>query len=306
MMDRREIYEKAELSKQDHIELIEYCNQIGIKFLSSVFSIPDAKLLKKLGCTEVKIPSFESRNYELIKYCGKHFKTVFMSTGTSTLDEIKESKRHFGTAIWYLMHCVSTYPCDYSIANLPKMISLKKMHDRVGYSDHIQGIDSAKIAIGFGAQVIEKHFTIDNNLPGRDNKFAILPHELLGLTQYISYINDMMIDHGTGYNKLEADSRKIMQVDLMDNISIIIRNRNESEFIGFALQSCLDYFNNPEIIIVDNNSTDDSLEIVNLFIDRANIKIVKINDYTPGKSINLGVQQCLEYYISFVSTFSNY
>ncbi len=76
----------------------------------------------------------------------------------------------------------------------------------------------------------------------------------------------------------------------MDNISIIIRNRNESEFIGFALQSCLDYFNNPEIIIVDNNSTDDSLEIVNLFIDRANIKIVKINDYTPGKSINLGVQ----------------
>jgi len=76
----------------------------------------------------------------------------------------------------------------------------------------------------------------------------------------------------------------------MDNISIIIRNRNESEFIGFAIQSCLDHFNNPEIIIVDNNSTDDSLEIVNLFIDRANIKIVKINDYTPGKSINLGVQ----------------
>lgn len=205
---RREIYEKAELSKQDHIELIEYCNQIGIKFLSSVFSIPDAKLLKKLGCTDVKIPSFESRNYELIEYCGKHFKTVFMSTGTSTLDEIKESKRYFGTAIWYLMHCVSTYPCDYSIANLPKMISLKKMHDRVGYSDHIQGIDSAKIAIGFGAQVIEKHFTIDNNLPGRDNKFAILPHELHGLTQYISYINNMMIDHGTGYNELETDSRE--------------------------------------------------------------------------------------------------
>ena len=72
-----------------------------------------------------------------------------------------------------------------------------------------------------------------------------------------------------------------MQVDLMDNVSIIIRNRNESEFIGFALQSCLDYFNNPEIIIVDNNSTDDSLEIVNLFIDRANIKIVNIYQFVP-------------------------
>ena len=59
----------------------------------------------------------------------------------------------------------------------------------------------------FGAVVIEKHFTIDNNLPGRDNKFAILPIELLGLRNYINYINDMMIDHGTGYNELEYDSR---------------------------------------------------------------------------------------------------
>ncbi len=81
-----------------------------------------------------------------------------------------------------------------------------------------------------------------------------------------------------------------MQVDLMDNVSIIIRNRNESEYIGFAIQSCIDQFKNPEIIIVDNNSTDESLEIVNLFIDRTDIKIVEITDYTPGKSINLGVQ----------------
>lgn len=207
---RREIYEKAELSIGNHIELIKYCNDIGISFLSSVFSIPDAKLLKDLGCTEVKIPSFESRNHELIEYCGKHFKTVFMSTGTSTLEEIKESKKYFGnSAKWYLMHCVSTYPCDYKIANLPKMLQLKNIHKHVGYSDHIEGIESAKIAIGYGAEVIEKHFTIDKNLPGRDNKFAILPNELLGLTTYISYINDMMIDHGTGYNMLESESRNV-------------------------------------------------------------------------------------------------
>ena len=77
----------------------------------------------------------------------------------------------------------------------------------------------------------------------------------------------------------------------MDNISIIIRNRNESEYIGFAIQSCLDYFKNPEIIIVDNNSTDDSLEIVNLFKDRTTIKVITINDYTPGRSINMGVKE---------------
>jgi len=82
---RREIYKKAELSKEDHIELINYCNEIGIKFLSSVFSIKDAELLVKLGCKEVKIPSFESRNHELINYCSSNFDTIFMSTGTSTL-----------------------------------------------------------------------------------------------------------------------------------------------------------------------------------------------------------------------------
>ena len=77
----------------------------------------------------------------------------------------------------------------------------------------------------------------------------------------------------------------------MDNISVIIRNRNESEYIGFAIQSCLDHFDKPEIIIVDNNSTDDSLEIVNLFKDRTTIKVITINDYTPGKSINIGVKE---------------
>jgi rhamnosyltransferase len=82
----------------------------------------------------------------------------------------------------------------------------------------------------------------------------------------------------------------ITQEGLMDNISIIIRNRNEGEFIGFALQSCLEFFNQPEVIVVDNQSTDDSLEVVNLFSDRTNIEIYPINDYTPGKAINLGVQ----------------
>ena len=73
-------------------------------------------------------------------------------------------------------------------------------------------------------------------------------------------------------------------------VSVIIRNRNEGEHIGFAIQSCLDNFKKPEIIIVDNNSTDDSLQVVNLFKDRTTVKVVTIDDYTPGKSINLGVK----------------
>lgn len=76
----------------------------------------------------------------------------------------------------------------------------------------------------------------------------------------------------------------------MSKVSIIIRNRNEGEYIGFAIQSCLDHFKDPEIIVIDNNSTDDSLHTVNLFKDRASIKIISLDDYSPGKSINLGVK----------------
>ena len=87
----------------------------------------------------------------------------------------------------------------------------------------------------------------------------------------------------------------------MDNISVIIRNKNEEEYIGFAIQSCLDFFDKPEIIIVDNNSTDNSLEIVNLFSDRTDIIIKNNSNYTPGSSINLGVSQASRKYILILS-----
>jgi len=204
---RREIYEKAELTKERHIELINYCNEVGIKFMSSVFSIKDAELLVELGVEDVKIPSFESRNHKLIKYCDNNFKKVFMSTGTSTLSEIEDSVRHIKYCDFYLLHCVSTYPCTPSMANLPRMMMLRELGFPIGYSDHIQGVESAKVAIGEGALVVEKHFTIDNNLPGRDNKFAILPPAMKNLTQYIKLRDEMLIFQGEGFQKNEIDSR---------------------------------------------------------------------------------------------------
>lgn len=87
----------------------------------------------------------------------------------------------------------------------------------------------------------------------------------------------------------------------MENISIIIRNRDEAEHIGFAIQSCLDYFYKPEIIVMDNLSKDDSLEVVNLFSDRTTLKVDTISDYTPGKSINQAVKLCTNDYILILS-----
>ena len=107
-----------------------------------------------------------------------------MSSGTSTFEEIKSSVDIVDKAKLYLMHCVSVYPGEYYEANIPKMNKLKTICDNVGLSDHIEGVESSKIAIGEGAVIIEKHFTIDKELPGRDNKFSILPHHLKDLTNY--------------------------------------------------------------------------------------------------------------------------
>ena len=205
---RREIYEKAQLSKQDHIDLIDSCKVHNVRFLSSVFSIPDAELLVELGVNDVKIPSFESRNKELIEYCCSNFNRVFLSTGTSTVSEIGSSIENIdNNCELFLLHCVSSYPGKHNEANIKRMELLKKFGYPVGYSDHIQGIDSAKVAIGFGACVIEKHFTIDNGLPGRDNKFAILPREMGRLKKYVDIRKEMMVPHGGGYQSCEENQR---------------------------------------------------------------------------------------------------
>lgn len=206
---RREIYEKAELTEEKHIEIIKICKEVGIIFLSSVFSIPDAELLVKLGVQEVKIPSFESRNKELIEYCNDNFNQIYMSTGTSTLSEINDSLPIQIKSNFCLLHCVSSYPGSYESGNLVKMKRLKILGYPIGYSDHIMGVESAKIAIGEGAMVIEKHFTIDRNLPGRDNKFAILPDDLRDLTEYINNREKMLSLNCSDIHPTELDSREI-------------------------------------------------------------------------------------------------
>jgi len=204
---RREIYQKAQLTKERHIELIKYCNEVGIKFLSSASSIQAAQLLLDLGCNEVKIPSMEVSNASLLKFVNEHFDRIILSLGAHTLVEAKQAIKTFNKKKLVVLHCVSVYPCDYNIAKISKMKILQSIHDRVGYSDHIQGVDSAKVAIGEGAVIIEKHFTTDNNLPGRDNVFAILPKDLNELSIFIKRREEMFIDHGVDFLPQEQDSR---------------------------------------------------------------------------------------------------
>jgi len=206
---RIDIYRKAELSLDDHFELKKYCDELGIIFMSSVFSLEDAKLLESVTTKCVKIPSFESRNFELISYCTEKFDKVYISVGTATWEEIEYlTKRFVDINKTVLMHCVSTYPLKAENANINRLGALKKLVQYVGYSDHMQGVESAKVAMEFDVDVIEKHFTTDNTLPGRDNKFACTPHHMHDLTNYIKMREKMYSLDTLDYQDCESDSRE--------------------------------------------------------------------------------------------------
>ena len=204
---RKEIYNKAELSKNDHILLKEYCDLKGIKFMSSVFSVNDAQDLKEITTECVKIPSFESTNLDLLKYVNDNFDWVVISTGTTTLEEVKKTLKVMEKDKTTILHCVSSYPCSPENANLPKLETLKQLTPHVGYSDHSEGVEIAKVSLEYGIEVIEKHFTINRELPGRDNKFAILPENLKDLKNYIEIRKKTMIPHGDDFQEIELDSR---------------------------------------------------------------------------------------------------
>ena len=109
------------------------------------------------------------------------------------------------------MHCVSTYPLEGSKVNLPKIERFKEQCQKVGYSSHYTGVQDAAAATALGATLIEKHFTTDRNLPGRDNKFALLPNEFRKMTEDCDIISAMLQDLGDDIQDVEMDVAKIMR-----------------------------------------------------------------------------------------------
>jgi sialic acid synthase SpsE len=182
---RRQIYEQAELSEGDHLFLKEHCEMLGVSFLTSCFSEQDIEFISSLT-NEVKIPGPEVINQQLMEAAVKTFDTVFMSTGASVSSEYAEWAGHSKVIP---LHCVSSYPCDPWNFHIDKLEHIKSIcaNKEFGFSGHSPVIWDAIIAITHGATVIEKHFTTDHELPGRDNQFAILPDNFAQLRKFADY-----------------------------------------------------------------------------------------------------------------------
>lgn len=187
-----EMIQRLELSFDDHKELINYCKSKQIQFLSSPFDLESIDLLEQLNVKCFKVPSGEITNLPYLRHIGSKGKPVILSTGMSRLDEIKKAVQVLveeGIAMedLTLLQCNTQYPTPFQDVNLNAMLTLSSVfpNSKVGYSDHTLGIEAAIAAVGMGAKVIEKHFTLDNSLPGPDHKASLEPEGLKSLVRAI-------------------------------------------------------------------------------------------------------------------------
>ena len=198
---------KLELDEETHRILIEYCKEKGIKFLSTAFDLDSIDLLDNLDIDIFKIPSGEITNLPYLRKIATKKKDVIVSTGMSTLSDIEAAL----TVLYdsgidrdkiIVLHCNTEYPTPMSDVNLSAMNTIGEAFKvKVGYSDHTLGIEIPIAAVARGAVCIEKHFTLDRNMPGPDHRASLEPHELKAMVTSIRNIEKAL---GNGIKKPSA------------------------------------------------------------------------------------------------------
>lgn len=186
-----DMIKKLRFSFEQHKALHDYCESVGIKYLSTPFDFESIDFLNDL-CGFWKVPSGEIINVPYLERIAKTKKPVIMSTGIGTMEEISNAIRILeanGTPDITLLQCTTEYPCPFEDVNIKAMLTLREMFKKpVGFSDHTLGIEVPIAAVALGATVIEKHFTLDRNLPGPDQKASLEPEELKSMVRSIRNI----------------------------------------------------------------------------------------------------------------------
>lgn len=235
-----QMLKKLELSEDDHIELINYCNTKNIKFLSTAFDTDSIELLKKLNVTIGKIPSGEVTNLPYLRLMAKSFPEIILSTGMTDMKEIEDAVDALTDAGTQknnitILHCNTEYPTSMNDVNLLAMLDIKKRFEtQVGYSDHTLGIEVPIAAVTLGATIIEKHFTLDRNLEGPDHAASLEPHELKQMVDSIRNIESALgdgikkpssseIKNKTAARKSIVAAKKIKQGDVFTNDNLTVK-----------------------------------------------------------------------------------
>lgn len=189
---------KIHLRLDDYLPLCELCREVGIGFMSTPFDLVSIDCLAPLAMDYWKIPSGEITNLPYLRKIGRRGEKVILSTGMSELPEVETALgvlESSGTprSNVILLHCNTQYPTPYHDVNLRAMEALRSLGaGGVGYSDHTTGIEVPVAAVALGANVIEKHFTLDKGLPGPDHKASLDPAELRQMVMAIRHIEEAM------------------------------------------------------------------------------------------------------------------
>ena len=194
-----EMLKKLELPQDDFRKIKKHCDDIGIIFASTADDKDSLDFLVDLGIPFIKVGSGDIGNVSYLRYIGSKNKPVILSTGMSTLEDIKislDALRQSECKDITLLHCTTNYPCPMEDVNLNAIDTLRKEYNLpVGYSDHTKGIEVAIAAVSKGATVIEKHFTLDKNMEGPDHLASTEPEEFKKMVDSIRNIEKAL---GTG------------------------------------------------------------------------------------------------------------
>ena len=211
-----QMLKQLELSVEDHIELIRYCNSKKIKFFSTAFDIDGISYLSSLNLGVFKIPSGELTNFPYLRAIANTELPVILSTGMANIEEIEKSinvlisngtKKNLIT----VLHCNTEYPTPMKDVNLKAMLTIKeKLGVSIGYSDHTLGIEVPIAAVAMGAEVIEKHFTLNRNMKGPDHKASLEPNELKEMV--IAIRNIEMAISGNGIKEPSLSEKKNIHI----------------------------------------------------------------------------------------------
>ena len=203
-----QMLEKLALSYDDFVELKKYCEQIGIGFLSTPFDEDSIRFLDSLDMDFWKIPSGEITNYPYLVQIAQTGRDIVLSTGMCEMDEIADAMKvleESGAGNISLLHCNTEYPTPYEDVNLLAMKQMRTAFKKqVGYSDHTIGIEVPIAAVALGAEIIEKHFTLDKNMEGPDHKASLEPQELAQMVSAIRHIEKSL---GDGNKKRTASEQ---------------------------------------------------------------------------------------------------
>ena len=205
-----EMCKAIHLPLSDYAGLKELCDSVGIGFMSTPFDLVSIDCLAPLGMDYWKIPSGEITNLPYLQKIGARGEKIILSTGMATLAEVETAlqvleKAGTPRSNVYVLHCTTQYPAPLESVNLRAMDALATLGCAgVGYSDHTEGIDVSVAAAARGAVVIEKHFTLDRNLPGPDHKASLEPAELKRLVDAVRRMSVMLGSE----EKIAADAER--------------------------------------------------------------------------------------------------